>query len=119
MNRSLAAILLTLIVGTATLSILCAPTPSLAQKSDVAAYTPANVHAGEQVFLQKCFQCHSVNKDEVRVGPSLYSVMKGSHSETAAQVRSQIVDGKGRMPPFKGLLTPEEVDHVVAYLHSL
>ena len=118
MNRSFVVVFLTLLVGTVTLNTLCSSTPSLAEKSAASAYTPANVHAGEEVFLQKCFQCHSINKGEVRVGPSLYGVMKNGHL-SAAQVHTQLVNGKGKMPPFKDLLTPEEMDHVIAYLHSL
>ena len=108
MNKSIATISLMLLVGTAALGALFSPTLSAAQPS-AAAYTPANAHAGEQVFLQKCFQCHSVNPGEVRIGPSLFHVMKGPKAVSSAQVRIQLRDGKGKMPPFKDLLTPEEV----------
>ncbi|MGD0798719.1 MAG: cytochrome c [Acidobacteriaceae bacterium] len=131
MNKSMATISPMLLVGTASfgasivllgafillLGALFSPNPSAAQSS--AAYTPANAHAGEQVFLQKCFQCHSVNPGEVRIGPTLFHVMKGPKAVPAAQIRIQLRDGKGKMPPFKDLLTPEDVDHVIAYLHTL
>lgn len=118
MNKSSAIFSLMLLAGIAPLSALFAPLPSVAQPP-ASAYTPANAHAGEQVFLQKCFQCHSVNQGEVRVGPSLFHVMKGPKAVSAAQIRIQLRDGKGKMPAFKDLLTQEEVDHVIAYLHSL
>jgi mono/diheme cytochrome c family protein len=117
MNKSLAIISLMLLAGTASLGVLCASIPSAAQPS--AAYTTANAHAGEQVFLQRCFQCHSVNPGEVRIGPSLFHVMKGPKAVSAAQVRIQLRDGKGKMPPFKDILTPDDVNHIIAYLHSL
>jgi len=119
MNRYFAAVFLMLVIGTPTVSMLYCPRPGFAQQPSAKAYSPANVKAGEDVFLEKCFQCHSVNKGEVRVGPSLYGVMKGSHAVSAAKVRDQVTNGKGKMPPFKDLLTPDQVDHVIAYLHSL
>jgi mono/diheme cytochrome c family protein len=125
MNKSLAILSPVLLIGIASLGALLlspaafsAPTPSAAQPS-ASAYTPANAHAGEQVFLQKCFQCHSINQGEVRIGPSLFHVMKGPKAVSAAQIRIQLRDGKGKMPPFKDILTPADVDHVIAYLHTL
>ena len=123
MNKSLAIHSPMLLIGIASLgafilspAALCAT--SVAQPS-TAAYTPANAHAGEQVFLQRCFQCHSVNPGEVRIGPTLFHVMKGPKAVSAAQIRIQLRDGKGKMPPFKDILTPDDVNHVIAYLHSL
>ncbi len=79
-----------------------------------------NIHAGEQIFVQKCFQCHSVVQDQVRLGPSLYSEMKRSpHKKTAAQVRSLMIDGKGKMPPFKDVLSKEDMDNLIAYIRAL
>jgi mono/diheme cytochrome c family protein len=125
MNKSLAILSPMLLIGIASLgafilspAALCAPTPSAAQPS-TAAYTPANAHAGEQVFLQRCFQCHSVNPGEVRIGPTLFHVMKGPKAVSAAQIRIQLRDGKGKMPAFKDILTPDDVNHIIAYLHSL
>jgi mono/diheme cytochrome c family protein len=118
MNKSLAILSSMLLVGIASLSVLFSPALVAAQPS-AAAYTAANAHAGQQVFLQKCFQCHSVNQGEVRIGPSLFHVMKGPKAVSAAQIRIQLRNGKGKMPPFKDLLTPGDVDHIIAYLHSL
>jgi mono/diheme cytochrome c family protein len=118
MNKSLAILSPMLLIGIASLGVLLSPAPSAAQPS-ASAYTPANAHAGEQVFLQKCFQCHSINEGEVRIGPSLFHVMKGPKAVPAAQIRIQLRDGKGKMPPFKDILTPDDVDHVIAYLHTL
>jgi mono/diheme cytochrome c family protein len=118
MNRCFFAVILTLGIALPA-SLLCSSATLAEQSPSSKAYTPANVKAGNDVFLEKCFQCHSVNPGEVRVGPSLFGVMKGPHARTAAQVRVQITDGKGKMPPFKDLLKPEQVDQLVAYLHSL
>ena len=118
MKQCHVVVVLTLLVGISA-SASCAFTAASAQQPAAKAYSAANVQAGEQVFLDKCFQCHSVNKGEVRIGPSLFGVMKGPKAKTAAQIRVQLRDGKGKMPPFKDILTPEQIDQVIAYLHSL
>ena len=88
------------------------------------AQTPgaANQHAtkGQEVFLQKCMQCHSINKGQAMLGPSLWGEMtKAPHKKTAAQIRLIIQNGKGKMPPWKSMLTPEQVDDLIAYIHTL
>jgi mono/diheme cytochrome c family protein len=89
-----------------------------------AAHKPAdksvNVHAGEDVFVQKCFQCHSVLEGQVRLGPSLYHVAKGPRpKKTPTEIREIVTNGKGKMPPFKEILTQEDTDNLLAYLRSL
>ncbi len=82
--------------------------------------TKQSVQAGEQVFTQRCFQCHSVLPDQVKFGPSLSGEMRNSpHKKTAAQIRMILRDGKNKMPSFKDILTNEDTDHLLSYLHSL
>jgi mono/diheme cytochrome c family protein len=90
------------------------------------AQTPAapkgagNAHVGEEVFTKRCFQCHSVIEGQVRFGPSLFGVMKGPHPrKTAPEIRTILKDGKNKMPPFKDILTEEDTDNLLAYLHTL
>jgi mono/diheme cytochrome c family protein len=79
-----------------------------------------NVHAGEEVFTKRCFQCHSVQEGQVRFGPSLFGVMKGPHPrKTAPEIREILKNGKNKMPSFNGILTEEDTDNLLAYLHSL
>ena len=76
--------------------------------------------AGQQIFVQKCMQCHSVNKDQVLLGPSLWGEMtKSPHKKTAAQIRVIIKNGKGKMPPWGTMLSEDDINNVLAYLHSL
>jgi mono/diheme cytochrome c family protein len=78
------------------------------------------VHAGQQIFLQRCMQCHSVNPNQVVFGPSLYGELTTSpHKKTAAQVRVILKNGKGKMPVFGAILSEKDVDNLLAYLHSL
>jgi mono/diheme cytochrome c family protein len=77
------------------------------------------VHAGEDIYTQKCLQCHSHNQGQVSFGPNLYGEMKAPHSKSAAEIRGILKNGKGKMPPFDGKLTPVETDNLLAYLRTL
>jgi mono/diheme cytochrome c family protein len=81
---------------------------------------PPSVQHGKQIFMQRCMQCHSVNKDQVLLGPSLFGEMTNSpHKKSAAQIRVILRDGKGKMPPWKDILTPDDVNNILVYLHTL
>jgi mono/diheme cytochrome c family protein len=91
------------------------------QASHKPADKSTSIHAGEEVFVQKCFQCHSVLEGQVvRMGPSLYHLSKGPHpKKTPTEIRKILTDGKGKMPPFKEILTQDDTDNLLAYLRSL
>jgi mono/diheme cytochrome c family protein len=91
------------------------------QASHKPADKSASSHAGEEIFVQKCFQCHSVLEGQVeRLGPNLYHVSKSPHpKKTPTEIRKILADGKGKMPAFKDILTPEDTDNLLAYLRSL
>lgn len=75
--------------------------------------------AGEQIFLQRCFACHSTIQDQVRSGPSLYGEMRKSPHKKTAEIKTIVLNGKGRMPPFKERLTAQDLDDLIAYIRSL
>ncbi len=88
-------------------------------QSTKAANNAAMVHAGQDVFAQKCMQCHSVNEGQAMFGPTLYREMKKPHGSNAAEIRTILKNGKGKMPAFADKLTPEDVNNLLAYLHTL
>jgi mono/diheme cytochrome c family protein len=91
------------------------PTPPYSTEKNV-----QDVRAGEEIFVQKCFQCHSVLEGQVRFGPSLYGEMKRPHpKKTAAEIRTILMNGKGKMPPFHDALTQDDTDRLLAYIESL
>ena len=120
MNRPLSLAFVALLASVPALSVMSSQTPKTAEKASAIAYTPANVKAGQEIFTKRCYACHSVAEGEVRLGPSLYHEMQGPHpKKNVAQMREQILNGKNKMPPFKDILTPEDIDRVIAYVHSL
>jgi len=80
----------------------------------------AMVHAGQDLFVQKCMQCHSVNEGQVTFGPNLYREMrKPQGKKSSAEIRELLKNGKGKMPPFKDKLSPQDTDNLLAYLRTL
>jgi mono/diheme cytochrome c family protein len=93
---------------------------AVAAHAQTGASSRAAVQAGQQIFLQRCMQCHSTNEGQVMIGPSLWGEMnKSPHHKTAAEIRAQIHDGKGKMPAFKDILTKEDTDDLIAYIRTL
>jgi mono/diheme cytochrome c family protein len=102
-----------------TIGALCL-SPNTQAQTAPAPKGAGNVHAGEEVFTKRCFQCHSVIEGQVRFGPSLFGVMKGPHPrKTAPEIRTILKEGKNKMPSFNGILTEEDTDNLLAYLHTL
>ncbi len=116
MYKYLAVTFFTATLATLIVAALGTPTPSHAQ----AAPAPAAVQAGQAIFTQRCFACHSVIEDQVRLGPSLYHELKGPKpKKTPTEVRTILHEGKNKMPSFKDILTPADTDNILAYLKSL
>lgn len=69
---------------------------------------------GANVFHSKgCERCHSITGVGGDRGPDLSSV-GGRHG--ARQIKQQIVKGGNGMPPFKDVLTKDEMKDLVAFL---
>jgi mono/diheme cytochrome c family protein len=62
-----------------------------------------------------CQHCHTINHAGGHKGPDLSDV--GKRMKKSA-MRQQILNGSKIMPPFKDVLSPEEIDDLIAYLHS-
>jgi mono/diheme cytochrome c family protein len=102
-------------------STLCVPA-TLALALDVPGpkAATASVHAGQDVFNSNCMQCHAIQPDQVRFGPSLYGELKKPHpKKTDTEVRQILKGGKGKMPSFDSKLKPEDISNLLAYLHTL
>ncbi len=60
-----------------------------------------------------CEQCHGANLAGAEKGPSLLTVGKVLKKD---EIRRQIQDGGGEMPPFAGALQADEIDRLVEFL---
>ncbi len=79
---------------------------------------------GRQLFVQHCAKCHEAYSAGGKNGPSLQGLFKRPYlpSGTPAnddRVRDVITLGRADMPGFGSVLTPQQVDEIIAYLHTL
>ena len=72
--------------------------------------------AGEALFHEKgCEHCHGVDGVGSEKGPSLSGIGRKLKPD---QIHKQIVEGGGGMPPFAGVLAPDDVTLLVNYLSA-
>jgi mono/diheme cytochrome c family protein len=115
------------LVLTATSALLClllACDSMPLRKSDAELGLNATQAAGRRIFDRQCGQCHEAYTSKPLKGPSLMGMYKRPYLKMGApandeRVRDIIWVGRAKMPAFNRALTQEEVDKLIAYLHTL
>jgi mono/diheme cytochrome c family protein len=79
---------------------------------------------GHAIFQAKCSVCHYDRRDGPLHGPSLLGVFKKQELPSGAaatdeQVESTIVHGRNMMPAMGNTMDPQDMDDLMAYLHTL
>lgn len=79
---------------------------------------------GRQVFRQDCAQCHYAYIGRDLHGPSLKGVFQKQFLSSGLpanndRVRELITTGRGMMPGFGRVLTDQQMDDLLSYLHTL
>ncbi len=79
---------------------------------------------GRQLFVQYCGRCHEAYSSSGKNGPPLKGLFQKRYlpSGTPAnddRLRDVITMGRADMPAFGSVLTPEQVNQIIAYLHTL
>jgi mono/diheme cytochrome c family protein len=95
-----------------------APTPRATTTAPATATTgatggTANLAVGQQVFANNCATCHGATGHGGNGGPDLTTIPS---AKTLSVVVNQVTNGGGGMPPFKGQLTPAQINDVSAYV---
>ena len=80
----------------------------------VAAQDRAAITAGEAVYKENCVTCHG----ERVVSPGAAFDLRKLSADERPRFDKAMSDGKGQMPSWEGVLTPEEIDQVWAYIRS-
>lgn len=120
MTKNAALIVMLLALALATFG--CdAPEPL---KSDAELGLNPTQAAGHHIFDHKCAECHAAYSSHVYKGPSLQGVFKKPYLKTGAPANDDRVEdivetGHNKMPAYSRVLTPEQVQQVIAYLHTL
>ena len=87
------------------------------------AHAQGDAEKGKALF-QTCAGCHNVTTEARKMGPSLRSLFgrvtlrSGKHADDE-NVRAIVLDGYNGMPSFRYSFKPEEIDDLMAYLHTL
>ena len=88
----------------------------------------ANLNAqqshGHAVFQARCAQCHYDRKDAALHGPALLGIFKKPSLPSGApandeRVTSTILHGRNMMPPMANSMDAQDLDDLMAYLHTL
>jgi cytochrome c6 len=89
----------------------------------VTASTPLAAQDGPTLYKTKCAMCHGADgKGETPMGKKLNIRDLGSpevQKQTDAELTTIISKGKGKMPPFEGKLTAEQIGQVLAHIREL
>ena len=103
---------------------LLAACSSEPHKTDAELGLNAQQSNGRRVYEQHCAECHYAYISRNLRGPSLEKLFRKQFmpSGTPAnddRVRDVILMGHGTMPSFGRVLSDQQVDDLIAYLHTL
>ena len=86
------------------------------------------VERGRRAYFKHCVACHSPDTDEYIAGNSLKGYFDQPPTElsdgtlfprTDEAIRNLIAEGTQNMPPLMKGITPQELDDILTYVHSL
>jgi len=85
------------------------------EEGNVADEAPSTESGGQAVFSSTCAACHTLKAAgaEGTVGPNLDEL-----KPPKALVEHQVINGGGGMPPFKGVLSEEQVEEVAEFVST-
>jgi mono/diheme cytochrome c family protein len=100
----------------------CGKDPAL--KSDAELGLNAQQAQGRRVFQLYCVVCHTAYSSKSLKGPSLKGIYQKEYLPSGLVandrfVQQTILHGRNMMPPLGTSLSQQQVDDVIAYLHTL
>jgi quinohemoprotein ethanol dehydrogenase len=84
----------------------------------IGAIAPANaqdqevIQAGEEVYEEHCGSCHGEKLRSTGAIPDLRRLGAGDR----ARFDQAVLEGRGQMPPWQGVLSPQQFDQLWAYI---
>jgi len=98
--------------------------PQPTQKSGATVNNPATVASGQKIYAKQCAVCHYTASKAKKIGPGLANIYPGGKFSNGkkvddASMRTWIESGGKDMPGYRGLLKPNEVRDLIAYLRTL
>jgi mono/diheme cytochrome c family protein len=109
--------------ATAILVLATGCRPNLPPSKPLSDLTPQEA-SGHAVFQSHCAHCHHANDQDGLKGPGLQGLYKQKYLPSGApanneRVTSTILHGRGMMPSFANDLDDQELNDLIAYLHTL
>jgi mono/diheme cytochrome c family protein len=97
--------------------------PQLAPSKPVNELT-AEEAAGHRIFVSLCSGCHYANAEKPLHGPGLEGLFRKPYLPSGAaandaRVTAVILHGRNMMPAFGNTLSDQELEKLIAYLHTL
>ena len=83
-----------------------------AQGTDAEKFDPAQIRVGEKTYSLNCAPCHGTRMNEPPVSVDLKQFPKNQRSKFL----NTVTNGRNTMPPWRGALTPEEIEALWAYV---
>jgi mono/diheme cytochrome c family protein len=80
--------------------------------------------AGQQLFVSRCSNCHYADSANGLYGPGLQGLLRKQYLPSGRvandkTVTGVILRGWGMMPPLGNTLTDQQLNDLLAYLHTL
>jgi mono/diheme cytochrome c family protein len=109
--------------GAALAALLAGCGPSLGPSKPVSELTPQEAQ-GRAVYRQLCASCHYADRTGDLHGPSLFALYRKKYMPSGApanddRVTAVTLHGHGMMPGFGGQLDAQQLQELLAYLHTL
>lgn len=94
------------------------------RKSDAELGLSPTQAAGRHIFDRQCGMCHEAYSSKPLKGPSLQGLFKKPYMKNGMpandeRVRDIVVYGRSKMPAYSRVLSSEQIDKVMEYLHTL
>jgi len=83
-----------------------------ARKSPPQKFSAKQISAGAAIFARNCSPCHGAHMADPQ---GAFDLRTFSHDQHSRFVNS-VTNGKNSMPPWGGLLKPEEIEELWAYV---
>ena len=97
--------------------------PPLPPSKPLSELTPQET-AGHQIYVAHCARCHYANSDRSLHGPGLQALFKQKYLPSGSpanddRVTAVILHGHNLMPAFGNSLDEQQLNDLLAYLHTL
>ena len=97
--------------------------PPLPPSKPLSELTPQELR-GHDVFVKDCARCHHANDERSLHGPGLQALYKQKYLASGApanddRVTEVVLHGHGMMPAFGNTMDEQQLNDLLAYLHTL